>query len=119
MDRNFRDRRNNGRNFKNKRNDGKNIGNGRSNHERNSETNRDNEEHRNVVNELCEQLDEAFVKWVDISKEKLNDDETERSKLVVEFDSIKLIKLVHSIRIWELRAETEVEVPKLGKGVSR
>ena len=90
MDRNFRDRRNNGRNFGNRRNDGKNIKNDRRNHERNSKTNKNKEEQRNIVSELWEELNEAFVKGVDISKEKLDDDEIGRSNLVVEFDSIKL-----------------------------
>ena len=83
MDRNFRDRRNNGRNFGNRRNN-------RRIYERNSGTSKDNEEQRNIVSELWEELNEAFVKGVDISKEKLDDDETRRLKSVVEFDSIKL-----------------------------
>ena len=90
MDRNFRDRRNNGRNFKNRRNDGRNVGNDRRNHERNSGTNKDNEEQRNVVSELREELNEAFVKGLDISKDKLYDDEIRKSKLVIKFDSTKL-----------------------------
>ena len=81
MDRNFRDRRNNGRNFGNRRND-------RRNHERNSGSK--NEEQRKIFSELREELNEAFVKGTYISKEKLDDDEIERSKSVVEFDSIKL-----------------------------
>ena len=90
MDINFRDRRNDGRNFGKRRNDGKTIRNDIRNHERNSKTNRDNEEQRNIVSELQEELNEAFVKGVDISKEKLDDDETRRLMLVVEFDSTKL-----------------------------
>ena len=61
MDRNFRDRRNNGRNFGNRRND-------RRNHERNFRTRKDNEEQRNIVSELREELNEAFVKGTNISK---------------------------------------------------
>ena len=87
MERNFRDRRNNGRKF---RNNGRNIKNDRRNHERSSRTNRDNEEHGNIVGELWEELNEAFVKGLDISKEKLDDDEIGRSKSIIEFDSIKL-----------------------------
>ena len=83
MDRNFRDRRNNGRNFGNKRND-------RKNHEGNSGTRKDNEEKRNIVSELWEELNEAFMKGIDISKEKLDNDEIGRLKSVVELDSIKL-----------------------------
>ena len=90
MDENFGDRRNNGRNFGNRRNDGKNIENDRRNHERNSGTNRGNEEQRNLVSELRKELNEAFVKGVDISKEKIDDDEIGRSKSVVESDSTKL-----------------------------
>ena len=90
MDRNFRDRRNNGRNFGNRSNDGKNIRNDRRNHERNSRMNRDNEEHRNIVSEIWEELNEAFVKGVDTSKENIDDEEIGRSKLVVDFDSMKL-----------------------------
>ena len=89
MDRNIRDRRNNGRNFGNIRNDGKNIRNDRRNHERNSGTNRDNEEQRKIMSELWEELNEAFVKGKDISKEKLDDEEIGGLKLVVEFHSIK------------------------------
>ena len=89
MDKDFRDRRNNGRNFRNKWNDGKNIKNYKRNHERNSKTNRYNEEQRNIVSELQEELNEAFLKGTNISKGKLND-EIGRSKSVVEFDSIKL-----------------------------
>ena len=40
--------------------------------------------------QLREELNQAFVKGVDISKEKLDDDEIGRSKLVIEFDSTKL-----------------------------
>ena len=90
MDKNFRDRRNNGRNFRNKRNNGKNFRNDRRNHERNLRTNKDNEEQRNVVSELWEKLNEAFIKGLDISKEMLDDDEIGRSNLVIKFDSIKL-----------------------------
>lgn len=71
----------------------KNIGNRRNdrrNHERNSGTRKDNEEQRNIVSELREELNEAFMKGIDISKEKLDDDETGRSKSIFEFDSIKL-----------------------------
>ena len=90
MDRNFRDRRNNGRNFGNKRNDGKNIKNDRRNHERNSRTNKENEEQRNVVTELWEEHNEAFLKGVDISKENLDDYVIGKSKLVIKFDLIKV-----------------------------
>ena len=64
--------------------------NDRKNHERNSKTNRDNEKQRNVFIEIWEEINEAFEKGVDISKEKLDDDEMGRSKLVVEFDSTNL-----------------------------
>lgn len=90
MERNFGDRRNNGRKFRNRRNDGRNIGNDRRNHERNSRTNKDSEEQRNMVSEIREELNEVFVKGLDISKEKLYDDEERISKLFVEFDSNKL-----------------------------
>ena len=90
MDRKFIDRRNNGRNFENRRNDGRNIGNDRMNHERNSKTKKDSEEQRNVVSEFWEKLIEEFVKGLDISKEKLEDDETRKQKSVIKFDSIKL-----------------------------
>ena len=83
MDIKFKDRRNNGRKFGNIRND-------RRNHERNSKTSKDSEEQREIVNEHWEELNEAFMKGKNISKEKLDDDEIGRSKLVVEFDSIKL-----------------------------
>ena len=83
INRNLEDRRNNGRNFGNRRNY-------KRNHEWNSWTSRDNEEQRNIVSELREELNKAFVKGTDISKENLDDDEIGRSKLVVEFDSIKL-----------------------------
>ena len=81
MDINFRDRINNGRNFRNRRNN-------RRNDERNSRSN--SEEKRNIVSEIWEELNEAFMKGTYISKEKLNDDETKRSNLLVDFDSIKL-----------------------------
>ena len=90
MDINFRDRRNKGRNFGNKRNDGRNIKNDRMNHERNSGTNKDNEEQRHVVSELWEELNEAFVKGLDILEEKIEDDEIGRSKSIIKFDSTKL-----------------------------
>ena len=45
---------------------------------------------KKTESELQEEFNEAFVKGIDISKEKLDDDETGRSKPVVEFDSIKL-----------------------------
>ena len=86
MDTNFGDRRNNG----NRRNDGKNVRNDKRNHQRNSRTNKDNEEQRNVVNKLLEELNDTFVKGVDISKEKLDDDVTGKSESVIEFDSSKL-----------------------------
>ena len=76
--------------MENRRNDRKNVKNDRRNHKRNSKTNRDNEKHKNIVSELWEELNEAFVKGVDISKEKIDVDETIRSKLVIKFDSIKL-----------------------------
>ena len=79
MEGNFGDRRNNERNFRNKRNY-------RRNHEMNSRTNKDNEEQINIVIELREELNEAFVKGKNISKEKLYDDEVGRLKLAVEFD---------------------------------
>ena len=78
------------RNFKNRRNGGRNARNDRSNHESNSKTNKDNEEQKNVVSEFREELNEAFVKGLDISKDKLDDDEIERLKLVIDFDLIKL-----------------------------
>ena len=62
MDKNFGDKRKNRRNFGNKRNDGKNIDNDIRKHERSSRTNRYNEEKRNIVSELREELNEAFVK---------------------------------------------------------
>ena len=68
MDRKFGDRKKNGRNFNNK----------------------NNKEQIKIVSELREEHNEAFVKGVDISKQKLDDDEIGRSNLVVEFDSIKL-----------------------------
>ena len=55
MDKNFGDRRNNGRNFKNKRNNGRNARNARNdrrNHEKNFETKKDNEMQRNVISEF-------------------------------------------------------------------
>ena len=90
MEKNFKDRRNNGRNFRTRRNDGRNVKIDKRNHERNSRTNKDNEEQRNVISELQEQLNEVFLKGLVISKEKLEDDEVGRSKLAIEFDSIKL-----------------------------
>ena len=90
MDRNFGDRSNNGRNFGNRRNDEKNVRNDRKNHERKYRTNKENEEKRNVVSELWEELNEAFLKGLDILKEKLDDDEKGRLKLLIRFDSIKL-----------------------------
>ena len=75
MGMNFRDRRNNGRNFGNKIND---------------RTRKDIEEKRNIVSELWEELNEAFMKGTYIFIEKLNGDEIERLKEVVEFDSTKL-----------------------------
>ena len=89
MDRNFEDRRNNGRNFRNRRNDGRNIKNDRRNHDSNSGTKKDNEDKINVVSELGEELNDAFAKVFDISKYKL-DYETRRLKSVIKFDSIKL-----------------------------
>ena len=41
-------------------------------------TNKDNEEQRNVVSEIREEINEAFVKGLDISKKNLEDDETGR-----------------------------------------
>ena len=76
MDRNFRDRRNNGRNFRNKRNDGRNVRNNRRSHESNFETSKDNEDQRNVVSELREEINEKFVKGLNIFEEKLENGET-------------------------------------------
>ena len=90
MDRNFGDRRNNGRNFRNRKNYGRNVQNDKRNHERNSRMNKYNKEQRNVVNELREELNEAFVKGLDITEEKLENGETRRSESVVEFDSTNL-----------------------------
>ena len=52
MEKNSRDGKNNGRKFENRRNYGKNVTNDKRNHERNSRTNRDNEEQRKIVSEL-------------------------------------------------------------------
>ena len=90
MDRNFKDRRKKGRSLSDRRNGRKNVRNDRRNHERNFETNRDNKEKRNMVSELWEELNEEFVKGLDVSKEKPDDDEIGRLKSVVEFDSTKL-----------------------------
>lgn len=90
MDRNLGDRRNNRRNFKNRRNDGRNFRNDRRNNERNSKTKKDNEEQRNIVSKLQEELNEAFIKGLNILEEKLEYRETGRSKLAIEFDSTQL-----------------------------
>ena len=68
-------------------NNGKNIG---RNRERNSKTNRDDEEKRNIVSELWEEYNQTFEKGVDISKKKIDDDETRRSNSIIDFDSTKL-----------------------------
>ena len=90
MDRNFGDIRNNGRNFGSIRNDGRNFKIDRRNHKRNSRTSKVNEDQRNEVSELWEELNEAFIKGLDLSEDKLEDGEIGRSKSIIEFDSNKL-----------------------------
>lgn len=90
-ERNFRnDRRNHGRKFINRSNNGKNFKNDRRNHESNSKTKKDNGEQKNVVSELKEELNEPFVKGLDISKENLDDSKIGKSKSTIKFDSTKL-----------------------------
>ena len=78
------------KNFKEKRSNGRNFNNDRRNHEKNSRTKKDNEDQINVVSELWEELNEAFSKGCDISKEKLDDSEIGKSKSIIEFYSTTL-----------------------------
>ena len=54
----------------------------------NSRTNKDSEEQRNLVNEIWEQINEEFIKGLDISKDNLDDGDIVRSKSTIEFDLI-------------------------------